>query len=244
MRLSKSALQMYQKCPYSYYLKYVKGIRGPPSDAMQQGIDFHDNADLFFDKVSLRELAEQRSIFGIERYIRSLLPEGLLYDHFSHQQTVFYINLNNKNDFIPIEREIKLDVEKITGKPAPDEILDVGIIDWIGSVDGKIILGEYKTGKYMSGINQELMMYKDLVEHTTEYKIDKLCAIYPAELYGTKLPSGIYYKSPSHAASARKKVAETKEAIRAGRWRSKHHSPLCAWCDGAEWCFKNEMEVK
>ena len=243
MRLSKSALQMYQKCPYSYYLKYVKGIRGEPSDAMKAGSDFHDIADKFFDNVSLHELANQRSIFGIESYIRSLLPDGLLYTHFCHQQTIFYINLNNKEDFIPLEREIKLDVLKMTGEPAPEEILDVGIIDWIGSVDGKIILGEYKTGKFRSGINQELMMYKDLVEHTTDYKIDKLCAIFPAELYGTKLPSGIYYKSPSHAPAARKKVRETKDAIRNKRWRSKHHSPLCAWCDGAEWCFKNEMEV-
>ena len=96
MRLSKSALQLYQKCPYSYYLKYIKGIRGEPSQAMSDGLYFHDKADDFFDDVSLRELAELDSIFAIERYIRSLLPTDRIphiFDHFSHQQTVFYINV-------------------------------------------------------------------------------------------------------------------------------------------------------
>ena len=243
MRLSKSGLQIYIQCPYRYYLQYVKRLRGPPSEAMLKGIDFHDRADKSFDDVSLKELANQTSIFGIESYIRSLFPDGLLFDHFAHIETVQYMGLNNKTDFMPVEREIKLVVEDILGEPAPDWCLDVGIIDRIDQVNGETILIEYKSGKFRQGINQELMMYKDLVELTTNYKIDKLCAIYPKELYGTKLPSGVYFKNPSHEKQARAKVQFVKDMIRKKEWRQKKYS-LCAWCSVAEECFKDEMVIE
>lgn len=243
MRLSKSALQLYTKCPYAYYLKYIQGFSGPSTDAMQIGITFHEDADKFFDNVSLRELANQTSIFGIEAYIRDLLPKGFLYDHFAHIQTVHYMGLNNKDDFMPVEREIKLVYKDIMNEDAPDWCLDVGIIDRIDKINGETVLIEYKSGKFRQGINQELMMYKDLIEQTTDYKIDKLCAIYPKELYGAKLPSGVYFKSPSHQKQARAKIEYVRQMIRAGNWHTKKFN-LCAWCDVADICFKEEMVVR
>lgn len=242
MRLSKSGLQTYIKCPYSYYLQYEEGHRGQPSEAMLKGSEFHDLADKFFDLVSLQELANQTSIFGIESYLRSFFPEGSLYDHFAHMQTVHYMALNKKEEFMPVEREVKLVVKDIIGKDAPEWCLDVGIVDRIDQVNGETILIEYKSGKYRQGINQELMMYKDIVELTTDYKIDKLCAIYPKELYGTKLPSGVYFKSPSHEKQARAKVEFVKDMIRRKKWRQKKYS-LCNWCDHADLCFEDELRV-
>jgi len=238
MRLSKSALQTYLKCPYHYYLRYILGYQGPKAEVMQIGIDFHDRADKFFDNVSLKELANQTSIFGIESYIRSFFPEGKLYDNFTHIETVLYMSLNNKDEFMPLEREIKLVAEG-----APDDCLDVGIIDRIDKINGETILIEYKSGKFRQGINQELMMYKVLVEQTTDYKIDKVCAIYPKELYGSALPSGVYIKKPSHEKQARDKVAYVKDMLRKKKWQQKKHN-LCAWCDAADLCFESEMVVE
>jgi len=238
MRLSKSGLQTYLKCPYAYYLQYIKGFRGPATEAMEKGIKFHEDADQFFDKISLQELANQDTIFGIERYIRTFYPEGSLYDKFAHIQTVHYMTLNNKQEFIPVEREIKIEVDN-----APDDILDVGIIDWIAIENGMTILGEYKTGKFRQGINQELMMYKSLVEYATDYKIDAVCAIYPQELYGSKLPSGVYFRKPKYEVTARKKVAYVKDMIRKEKFDQKKYN-LCAWCENADICFENEMVVE
>jgi RecB family exonuclease len=148
------------------------------------------------------------------------------------------MHLNNKEEFMPVEREIKIELED-----APDWCLDVGVIDRIDKVDGETILIEYKSGKFRQGINQELMMYKDLLEYNTDYKVDKVCAIYPKELYGTKLPSGVYVKSPSHEKFARAKVQSVKEAIRKRKWNKKTYN-LCAWCDVTDQCFEDEMEIK
>jgi hypothetical protein len=210
---------------------------------MTAGIEFHDRADKVFDDLSLQELANQTSIFGIESYIRSFFPEGSLYDHFAHIETVLYMSLNKKEEFMPVEREIKLVVKDILGHDAPEWCLDVGIIDRIDTVDGETILIEYKSGKFRQGINQELMMYKDLVELTTDYKIDKVCAIYPKELYGTKLPSGVYIKSPSHEKFARAKVEFVKGEIRKKKWNQKKFG-LCAWCDVADKCFEDELVIQ
>lgn len=237
MRLSKSALFTYTKCPYSYYLHYELGYPIATTPEMDIGSNFHDDADKFFDNVSLRELADQTSMFGIERYIRSLFPEGLLYDHFSHIQTIHYMMLNKKEEFMPIERETKLVAEN-----APDYCLDVGIIDRIDRVDGQTILMEYKSGKFRQGINQELMMYKVLVEEATDYKIDAVCAIYPKELYGTKLPSGVYFKKPSHEKEARAKVVRVKQMIKERKWNDKKIYG-CAWCGVADECFERDDMV-
>jgi hypothetical protein len=238
MRLSKSGLFAYLKCPYAFYLQYEKGQRFEPTPEMSAGSEFHDQANKLFDRVSLQELADQTSIYGIERYIRSLLPgEGSVYDHFSHMQTVHYMTLNNKSEFIPIVRE-----SKIVAENAPDWCLDVGIIDRIDRVDGKNILIEYKSGSFQSSINQELMMYKVLYEFVTHQKIDYVCALFPKELYGTKLPSGVYFKKPSNEHIARKKVAYVKQSIRDKKWDKE--SNACVWCGVADTCYANDTSLE
>ena len=238
MQLSKTGLYTYLRCPYSYYLKYVVGCVSEKTAEMMAGIEFHDRACAFFDNISLKELANQTSMFGIERYIRSFFPEGLLYDHFSHMQTIHYMTLNNKDEFMPIERELKL-----VADDAPDYCLDVGIIDRIDKIDGQTVLIEYKSGKFRQGINQELMMYKVLIEEATDYKIDAVCGIYPQELYGTKLPSGVYFKKPSHENQAKEKVVYVKKMLREKRWKDKKIN-ACAWCGVADECFNKEEMIE
>jgi hypothetical protein len=205
---------------------------------MSAGTEFHDQANLLFDKISLPELVCQTSIYGIERYIRSLLPAGKLYDNFSHIETVQYMKLNNKDEFIPIARE-----QKIVAEDAPDWCLDVGIIDRVDKVDGFTVLIEYKSGSFQQGINQELMLYKVLWEFVTHQKIDYICAIYPKELYGTKLPSGVYLKKPSHESIAKNKVTMVKQAIRNQQWDKETNA--CVWCGVAGECYadSNHLEV-
>ena len=238
MRLSKSGLQTYIKCPYAYYLRYICGYTGPPSEEMNIGTEFHDRANNFFDKISIQEMTEITDVIDLKNYIRSFYPKGELYDNFAHIQTIHFLALDNPEEFMPVEREIKIEVAN-----APNEILDVGIVDWITRESGITILGEYKTGKFNQGINQELMMYKCLVEHATEYKIDAICAIYPNELYGEKLPSGVYYRTPKYEEAARKKVAYVKDMIRKQKFDLKSYG-LCAWCENADICFEDEMVVK
>jgi hypothetical protein len=237
MRLSKSALYTFEKCPYSYYLKYIQRIPTAKSFEMQRGIDFHERADKFFDQISLDDLAQLDTIEKVQEYFESFFPvtEDILYRNFAHMQATHYINLDVKEEFIPVEREFKVEIVD-----APDWCLDIGYIDFISQINGETILGEYKTGKFRQGINQEMMFYKDLIEQGTDYKITKLCVIYPMELYGVKLPTGVYYKSPSHEKFARRKVEATKKAIRKGQWFKKKYS-LCAWCGVADNCFMEEV---
>jgi len=234
-KLSKSALLTYQKCPYCYYLKYVQRIPTAKSYEMEKGIDFHERADSFYDQIKLDDMLEFKSAEELQKYFEGFFPEGILFRNFSFLQANHFFNLNKKEEFFPVERELL-----VTLDDAPEWCLEIGYIDWISQIDGLTILGEYKTGKFRQGINQELMMYKDLVEQGTDYKIDRLCSIYPAELYGPRLPSGIYYKTPSHAKHARAKVQATKEAIRKGKWFEKKHN-LCAWCGVADTCFMEEV---
>jgi ATP-dependent helicase/DNAse subunit B len=237
MRLSKSGLFTYLKCPYAYFLQFEKGIRFEPSPEMLAGSEFHFQANTIFDKISLAELASQTHLYGIEKYIRSLLPEGSLYTNFSHIETVHYMTLNNKDEFIPIAREAK-----IVAEDAPDWCLDVGVIDRVDKVDGETILIEYKSGSFQQGINQELMMYKVLWEFVTHQKIDYVCAIYPKELYGSKLPSGVYFKRPKNESIARNKVATVKQAIRDQNWDKEQNA--CVWCGVADLCYSQDENIE
>ena len=240
MRLSKTGLNIYDKCPYSYFLKYIQHVPVESSEAMDKGIEFHENADGFFDKVDLDYMSTFETQLELKAYLASLLPDMTMYKNFAHIEATHYMNLTKKEEFIPIEREFKVDLHEVLGEEnVPDWCLDIGYIDWIAEVDGETVLGEYKSGKYRQGINQELMMYKDLIEQGTDYKIDKLCAIFPMELYGVKLPTGVYYKSPSHEKFARAKVERVKKAIRAGQWYKKKFS-MCQWCGVSGTCYEND----
>jgi len=236
MRLSKTALYTYEKCPYSYYLKYIQRIPVAKSYEMERGITFHNVAEKFYDQICLDVMKEMDTVEEVQEYLEGFFPTGdVLYRNFAHIQATHFINLDKKEEFIPVARELKVQLDD-----APDWCLDIGYIDFISQIGGETILGEYKSGKFRQGINQEMMFYKDLVEQGTDYKITKLCAIFPMELYGVKLPTGVYYKSPSHSKFARAKVENTKKAIRKGDWFKKKYN-LCSWCGTADTCFMEEV---
>jgi len=242
MRLSKTGLNTFVKCPFAYYLHYKLNIPFDKTMEMQRGIDFHERADKLFDQVTPDGL---RQAENVESYLASFLPDETIYKNFAHMQAIFYQGLSNKQDFFPIARELYIDVEQITGKPTPIDVLDVGYIDWIGRIDGKIVLGEYKSGKFTRGINQELMMYKVMYETATGISVDRVCALFPAELGGVNLPSGVYYKPPSHEKEARAKVKLVKEEIFAELFNEKKKN-VCQWCGVAGHCasIDDTVEVK
>ena len=242
MRLSKTGLNTYVKCPFAYYLHYKLKIPFDKTIEMGKGIDFHEKADQLFAQITPDGLAQAKNV---ESYLASFLPDEPLYKNFAHMQAIYYQGLSNKQEFFPIARELYIDVEQMTGKPTPIDVLDVGYIDWISRVDGKMVLGEYKSGKFQRGINQELMMYKVMYETATGIKIDRVCALYPMELGGTQLPSGVYYKAPSHEDEARAKVQLVKEEILAELFNEKRHGG-CQWCGVAGHCasIDDTIEVK
>jgi hypothetical protein len=242
MRLSKTGLNTYLKCPFAFYLHYKLKIPFDKTLEMERGINFHEVANSLFDKITPDGLAQAESA---EDYLLSFLPDEPLYKNFAHMQAIFYQGLDNKTEFFPIARELYIDVAEMTGKPTPIDVLDVGYIDWIGKHNEHLVLGEYKSGKFLPGIHQELMMYKVMYEAATGKKIDRICALYPMEIGREKLPSGVYYKSPSHEREARNKVQQVKEEIDAMLFDEKKRS-YCSWCGVAAECanMDDTIEVK
>jgi len=154
MKLSKSKIGIWEKCPFLYKLLYIDNSlkESPKSPAMERGIKIHE----VFDKLSTPECKDEKVFIKTAKAI----PESYEYK----DAIINLLKFNRKWGF-PIFREEKLEDKKYG--------ID-GIIDRVSIRDGKIILWDYKSGQ-SHPINKyrfELALYTYLFEINHNQKVD------------------------------------------------------------------------
>jgi len=153
--LSPTSINTFLRCPRKYYLKYLKGLKEKPSIHLIRGKAVHDA----IAKIHKSDIGDGKDFEGIkidllslfnhswisqDSQIRALdLPEETLNDYYKESAEMLLgwlkrnlPNLQNRN--LPPQAEVKLfsHTHRV-----------MGIIDAIHSLDGKVSLTDYKTGK-------------------------------------------------------------------------------------------------
>lgn len=201
--LSKSSINLYNFCPYAFYLRYIKGKRGEPSRQMERGTEFHDWAEDIYDKVDKESLKEGES--SIVKEYKKHLPKKAkiqskrdveLYKNFIDIEDKRWKNTDDKDLFFPVKTEMFL-----TDK----DLMYHGSFDRLDLYDDdEYIVIEYKTGDFkeykMSDYRFELFGYKHLIEKNLDYDVDYMGVVFPdsnhfvVEKFKTRTENAFYDK--------------------------------------------------
>lgn len=157
MRLSKSAIESFLYCEYSFYVKYILKFKTPPNLAMTRGTTFHSFCEKFYDR------CVEFSPEEWEKLIDTSLPqdEQDYQAWFINEERIRYLALKEagKEDiFVPAYREVHINSPtlKLHGY--------IDAIRWIDKKKKTLALVEYKTSKSFKpgNVKRELAYYRML----------------------------------------------------------------------------------
>ena len=157
--ISKSKMNLYNFCPFSFKLHYLDKKKRDYCPYMAKGSQVHDFIDNFFDKVKVEnnkliipDVELKHRNYYIKNFILFQIQrwEGCLQQHPENPEKYFF----------PILKEELIKTEN----PAL-----IGIVDWLyWTVDNQLAVIEIKTGKptikKIKKYEQELVWYKLLLE--------------------------------------------------------------------------------
>jgi len=261
----KSGLHQFSNCPYSYLIKFLIGIQGEASPAMEFGTFFHDLAEVAFDKVDHDEIdagnvyeefmkhlphvtedAEEGDMnYDFMGYLQHI-PDGVvIFENWAKMEQQRWDNLEDKSWFWPLLREQRLESYDLMFSGTTDRL------DQITSKTAMVI--DYKTGKMhkwlMSKYRLELFGYKTLIELCTDkmkkdgslpkdyrLNITEGAIIFPK----TKEVFTVTFKTQTENAFYRKLDAQVK--MLEERNFPKKETMLCEWCTMFEDCQLDNLK--
>lgn len=223
LRLSKSKFLQYKyNCPRQYYFDNFTdyGKQRATNVYMVFGSMMHE----YFEEYN-------KNAESAEFYREALVDEEPYKEHI--------IN------FEKILEKFGLDRAEVSELKIYDPEKDfVAIVDAIYKKDGEYILVDYKTGRYFKQDKnkyiQELLLYVDAIERSTDMKISKI------GMFFTAYPDDSFIQDVD-----RNKIQETLADLDEVRRRiencefPRNKSVLCAWCDYREVCegYRDEIIV-
>lgn len=229
--LSKSSIQLYETCPYAFYLRFVEELEPPSTPAqMQRGSRFHKWANTIYDKTNKKAiLSGDVTVYSeIKKYIDS---DDIVYENFARMEQERWKN-DPTEDFFPIRTEEFLEDE---------ELLYFGTYDRLDKDKDHYVVSDYKTGGFrewkLSDYRFELFGYKHLIEKNYDkYNVEKYCVIFPdSKRYYydkfSKLTKNAFYN----------KVKRIRLKIKNRKFPKKGQ---CAFCFMSEVCAYNSEQIK
>lgn len=148
--IRRSYLELYDRCPYAFYLEVVEGLGSQKTIYTQSGIDLHE----LFDEYSKHGDGTPEEMY--DRFVEEYEQ------HYPEDWYTGYATREKMED--RYKRNIKgfFELRNTIGKPIITEekiIFSVGenlpkvsiTMDRIDEEDGEYVLGDYKTGKVMVG---------------------------------------------------------------------------------------------
>ncbi len=220
LKLSKSKLLDYTKCPRYFYLKYYSIYGRKPEETKPDYVLFGSLLHEYFE-------AYNKNISDLEYYEQFLMKDEKIAKHIKN--------------FKKILRDFGLSKAVYSELKLYNERLDlVGIIDAIYEKNGKYILVDYKTGKFkrydMKYYLFELYLYVILVESEMHITIDWIGMFFTSE------PEKSFIKrvNGKKRTEVFKKFEELKNKIENGEFERKE-SRYCNFCEFVFICDKKEV---
>ena len=159
MKLSKTKINTYLRCPYQFRLKYIDEIEGEANKYMIFGREVHLVAEIF-----LKEFSDNLCQINIDHELKKI-EKKLNYELGHHLSNLakFFREIESNYNVVAVEKELDSDELNLTG------ICDV-ILE---NRKGDLIIIDYKTGNSnsFSKYRLELCYYKLLVENAYKRKV-------------------------------------------------------------------------
>ena len=165
MKLSKSKINTYLKCPLEFKFQYIDELEAEPNVYMQVGTDVHLIAEKFSEK-----FGDELDGVDIENELVKIAFEENLYDLDNHIENLatFFREVFVESDYKLFSQEEYLldETHRFSG------ICDIILED----ENGDLVVVDYKTGNSnsFSKYRRELCYYKLLVENVCERDVSSL----------------------------------------------------------------------
>lgn len=165
MKLSKSKINTYLKCPLEFKFQYIDEIEVEPNVYMQIGTNVHLIAEKFSEK-----FGDELNGVDIENELVKIAFEENLYDLDNHIENLatFFREVFVENDYKLFSQEEYLldETHRFSG------ICDIILED----ENGDLVVVDYKTGNSnsFSKYRRELCYYKLLVENVCERDVSSV----------------------------------------------------------------------
>ena len=181
--IRRSHIELYEKCPYAFYLEVIEEIKNRQDLYAQVGIDLHELFDKYSYKKNktnpekmFKEFMEIYDKYPNDMFLGSGIGkyrEAKRKDDFSDRAYVCIENFlklkENLNDPLISEQQIIFSIREDLPK------LSI-TMDRIDEVDGKLEIGDYKTGVIMTGkqftTNLQVPLYIYAIEKHYNKKVD------------------------------------------------------------------------
>lgn len=156
MKISKSKLNVYKKCPREFKYIYIDGMESEPNEYMQLGLDVHKIAEK-----TGKELMQKKNF--TKQDVESALSNSIIKSNFdltNHIDALYYFFINLSKDhyrILSVEDDIYNESQNIHG------IVDL-VLEDVNT--GNLVIVDYKTGKSkpITNFRLELCIYRFLVE--------------------------------------------------------------------------------
>lgn len=231
--LSKSGVQMFDRCPYRFKLQVVDGLDST-SPEMEKGREIHDAVAKLPYQIDY-DLVMSGDWKGLEEVMLDLLPEKE-YVNFIALQMMRYKALKNKELFFPVY------VEKFLH----DKGLNYyGTFDRLDAEDnGSYIVIDWKSGSWKKWTERnnryEMMGYKYLVEKVLDLKVKYYVIFFFRDggFMGPEIP----HPSTERAFFSRTKRVRGKiqRCLDIDIWPKKRQ--MCEWCSFSAGCSEDSAE--
>ena len=165
MKLSKSKINTYLKCPLEFKFQYIDELEAEPNVYMQVGTDVHLIAEKFSEK-----FGDELDGVDIENELVKIAFEENLYDLDNHIENLatFFREVFVESDYKLFSQEEYLldETHRFSG------ICDIILED----ENGDLVVVDYKTGNSnsFSKYRRELCYYKLLVENVCERDVSSV----------------------------------------------------------------------
>ena len=232
-RMSKSMIKCYDMCPLWCKFQYINKLTAPVSVAGEKGRDYHKKFEEFFNSLDKPEDVLQKA---------EMLETDIHIQNFLNFVRFLYTELEDKENIRPIAKEIKIyDKEKHL----------VGVIDAVFKDNDKIIVLDWKTGKYdekeLPNYRFELGIYTYLWNREIENPESKFRNFPKATHWAIFFSvNGKLWLEPINETETKKALQHVEEIK--NKMGNEEFEPKigkhCSWCPYPEECSEYISEVK
>ena len=236
MRLSKSKINTYLKCPREFKYRYIDEIEMPPNEYMALGSDVHKVAEDYVVRYGDKPQMDIR--YSLDLIAESLNLDSDEIDVHLDSLASFFRRAFVENDYKLFSQEEYLtdETHNITG--ITDIVLE--------NPEGDLIVIDYKTGSSssFSKCRRELGYYKMLVENNYEDRTVVAAGIFFTKnnklrlLHFEENPNKRKFMMREELEEGLDILYEVREKVNQEKF-PKNEQYVCRFCTYADICFKD-----
>lgn len=158
MKISKSKINTYKKCPREFKYIYVDEFESPPNQYMQLGLDVHTIAEKVGKRIQQEDnITKEKVRLYLDYEYNNINSNFNLSEHIDSLYSFFLNFCGTQYKIFSVEEKIENPSLGING------IIDLVVED---KETGNLIIIDYKTGKSkaITSFRFELCMYRNLIE--------------------------------------------------------------------------------